>query len=128
MGRPSSGMTRRSLFIAALAARLRAEGRKGEVFPSDAERYPDPLTELEVYRLTKPDYSSTLTAYYNRGIAHNSGWMLCASDRGGSRQGFRLGLKSGEMKQLTQAEGLDPGTLTLLPDNRSFCYQAGRSL
>jgi oligogalacturonide lyase len=122
-------MTRRGWCLSALAAaRLFGEGRKGEIFPSDAERYPDPLTELEVYRLTKPDYTSTLTAYYNRGIAHNSGWMLCASDRGGSPQGFRLDLKSGEMKQMTQAEGLDPGTLTLLPDNRSFCYLAGRSL
>ena len=98
------------------------------MFPSDAERYPDPLTELDVYRLTKPDYTSTLTAYYNRGIAHNSGWMLCSTDRTGSPQGFRLDLKSGEMRQWTQAEGLDGGTLTLLPDNRSFCYLAGRSL
>ncbi len=87
--------------------RCAAEGHKGELFPSDAGRYPDPLTEIEVYRLTKPDYSSTLTAYYNRGISHNSAWMLCASDRTGARQGFRLDLKSGEMKQMTQAEGLD---------------------
>jgi oligogalacturonide lyase len=129
MGRPENGMTRRSLVLSALAAgRLLAQGHKGETFPSDAERYPDPLTDLEVYRLTKPDYSSTLTAYYNRGIARNSGWMLCGSDRTGSPQGFRLDLKSGEMKQMTQAEGLDPSTLTLLPDNRSFCYLAGRSL
>jgi oligogalacturonide lyase len=129
MGRPQSGITRRRLFFSALAAaRLLAEGRKGEVFPSDAVRYPDPLTEIEVYRLTNPDYSSTLTAYYNRGIARNSGWMLCASDRTGSPQGFHLDLKSGQMKQLTEAEGLVPSTLTLLPDNRGFCYLAGRSL
>jgi hypothetical protein len=128
MGRPRSGITRRSLFLAALAARLHAEGRKGEVFPSDALRYPDPLTEIEVFRLTKPDYSSTLTAYYNRGIARNSGWMLCGCDRTGAPQGFHLDLKSGEMKQMTQAEGLDPSTLTLLPDNRGFCYLAGRGL
>jgi oligogalacturonide lyase len=110
------------------ATRLFAEGRKGEVFPSDAGRYADPLTELEVYRLTKPDYSTTLTVYYNRGIARNSGWMLCGSDRTGSPQGFRLDLKSGEMEQMTQTEGLDGSTLTLLPDNRSFCFLAGRSL
>jgi oligogalacturonide lyase len=129
MGNPESGITRRSLVLSALAtARLFAEGHKGENFPTDAARYPDPLTELEVYRLTKPDYSSTLTAYFNRGIAHNSGWMLCGCDRTGSTQGFRLDLKSGDMKQLTQAEGLDPSTLTLLPDNRSFCYLAARGL
>jgi oligogalacturonide lyase len=115
--------------LSALAATgLAAEGRKAEVFPSDAERYADPLTEIEVYRLTKPEYSSTLTGYYNRGISHNSAWMLCASDRTGSIQGFRLDLKSGEMKQMTQAEGLEGVTLTLLPDNRSFCYLAGRGL
>ena len=122
-------MTRRSLCLSAVAAvRLFGEGRKGEVFPSDAEHYPDPLTELEVYRLTRPDYTSTMTVYYNRGIAHSSGWMLCSSDRTGSPQGFHLDLKSGEMKQMTQAEGLDGATLTLLPDNRSFCYLAGRSV
>ena len=122
-------MTRRSLMLSALAATgLAAEGHKGEAFTSDAGRYPDPLTEIEVYRLTKPEYSSTLTAWYNRGIAHNSGWMVCASDRTGSWQGFRLDLKSGDMKQMTQAEELDGTTLTLLPDNRSFCYLAGRGL
>jgi oligogalacturonide lyase len=123
------GLTRRALCLSALAAaRVRGESRKGEVFPSDAERYADPLTELEVYRLTDPGYTSTLTAYYNRGIARNSGWMLCASDRTGAPQGFRLDLKTGEMKQMTQADGLDGATLTLLPDNRSFCFLAGRSL
>jgi oligogalacturonide lyase len=123
------GMTRRRLCLSALAvSRLFAQGRKGEILPSDAERYSDPLTELEVYRLTKPEYTSTLTAYYNRGIAHNSSWMLCGSDRTGSPQGFRLDLKSGEMRQMTEREGLDPSTLTLAPDNRSFCYLAGRSV
>ena len=122
-------MTRRSLCLSALtASRLFAEGRKGEILSSDAERYSDPLTELEVFRLTKPDYRSTLTAYYNRGIAHSSGWMLCGSERTGSPQGFRLDLRSGEMTQMTQTEGLDASTLTLGPDNRSFCYLAGRSV
>jgi oligogalacturonide lyase len=129
MVRPVRGVTRRSLLLSAIAApRLLADGRKGEVFPSDSARYADPLTELEVYRLTKPDYSSTLTAYYNRGISNNSGWMLFCCDRTGSPQGFRIDLKSGESKQMTLAEGLDGATLTLLPDNRGFCYFAGRTL
>ena len=127
--RPESGITRRGLLVSALAAAgLRAEGRKGELFPTEAARYPDPLTEIEVYRLTRPDYATTLTAYYNRGIARNSGWMLCTCDRTGTPQGFRLELKSGEMRQVTDIEGLDAASLTLTPDNRSFCYLAGRSL
>jgi oligogalacturonide lyase len=122
-------MTRRGLLVSAmLTAGLRAEGRKGELFPTDAMRYPDPLTEIEVYRLTRPGYSTTLTAFYNRGIARNSSWMLCASDRSGTQQAFRLELKSGEMRQVTDVEGLDAASLTLTPDNRSFCYIAGRSL
>jgi len=121
--------TRRSFVISGVAAgRLLAEGQKGASYPSDAERYPDPATELDVYRLTKPEYTSTMTAYYNRGIARNSGWMLFCCDRSGGPQGFRMDLKTAETRQLTQAEGLDGSTLTLLPDNRSFCYFAGRSL
>src|SRR5215471_18375871 len=121
-------LTRRSLLIAGVGAtRLRGAGRSS-AFPGDVERYADPLTSLEVYRLTSPEYSTTLTAYYNRGIARNSSWMLCCCDRTGSPQGFRLDLKSGEMKQLTDANGLEGTTLTLLPDNRSYCYVAGTSV
>ena len=121
------GMTRRSLLLSGIGLpRLLAE--KGAAFASDAERYPDPLTELEVYRLTKPDYTTTKTAYYNRGIARNSGWMLCCCDRAGAPEAFHLDLKNGEMRQLTRMENLDGATLTLTPDNRSFCYFAGRSL
>jgi oligogalacturonide lyase len=123
------GVSRRSFLFAGVAAGpLLAEGQKGAAFPSDSKRYPDPATELDVYRLTNPDYSSTMTAYYNRGIARNSGWMLFCCDRSGAPQGFHLDLKTGDTKQLTQADGLDASSLTLLPDNRFFCYFAGRSL
>jgi oligogalacturonide lyase len=122
------GLTRRSLLLSGIAvSRLRGQQR-GATFPSDSGRYSDPLTELDVYRLTKPDYATTLPAWYNRGIARNSSWMLCCCDRAGSPQAFRLELKTGDMKQLTQTDGLDGATLTLTPDNRSFCYFAGRSL
>jgi Tol biopolymer transport system component len=124
-----AGQTRRSLLAAAIAARrLFGQGQAGAIFHSDSQRYADPLTELDVYRLTKPDYATTMTAYYNRGIARNSGWMLCGCDRTGSAEAFRLDLKSAEMRQLTQSGGLDRTTLTLTPDNRSFCYFADRSL
>jgi len=121
--------TRRNFVLSSIAAgSMLAQGQKGATYSSDAGRYADPLTELDVYRLTKPDYSTTMTAYYNRGIARNSGWMLCCCDRAGSPQAFHLDLKNGEMKLLTQAQDLDGATLNLTPDNRSFCYFAGRSL
>jgi oligogalacturonide lyase len=121
-------VTRRTfVFAGAAAAGLRA-ATKGAAFPSEETRYPDPLTSIDVYRLTDPQHSTTMTAYYNRGISRNNSWMLCCSDRGGAPQAFRLELKSGEAKQLTDASTLDGTTLTLLPDNRAFCYFAGASL
>src|ERR1035437_7960251 len=64
--------SRRSFLIAGLAGtRLAAQSLKGTTFPSDWRRYSDPTTEMEVYRLTDPAYSSTLPAYYNRAIARS---------------------------------------------------------
>jgi oligogalacturonide lyase len=121
--------SRRSLLIAGLAGtRLAAQGLEGTTFPSDWRRYSDPATEMDVYRLTDPAYSSTMPAYYNRAIARSSGWMLFCCGRGGSPQAFHMDLKSGETRQLTEAEELDGASLALLPDDRSFCYFAGRSL
>jgi len=122
-------ISRRSLLVSGLAAaRLMAVGSKGNAFPSDWRRYPDPSTELEVLRLTDPEHTSTLPAYYNRAIVRNSSVLLYTSDRTGSPQAFRMDLKSGGTRQLTEVENLDPASLTLTPDNRSFCYSAGRAL
>ena len=121
--------SRRSFFVAGLAGtRLAAQALKGTTFPSDWRRYSDPTTEMEVYRLTDPAYSSTMPAYYNRAIARSSGWMLFCCDRGGTPQAFHMDLKSGETRQLTGAAELDGASIALLPDDRSFCYFAGRSL
>ncbi len=122
------GCSRRGFLFSALAARLLSQERSGTSFPSAVKRYSDPTTELDVYRLTDPSYSSTLPAAYNRDIAHNNASMLFCCDRGGSPQAFRLDLKSGETTELTTVEDLDGSSLTLTPDNRSFCFFAGRSL
>ena len=110
------------------AARLQAEGHKGAPFAAAWKKYSDPTTELDVFRLTDPAYSSTLPAPYSRIIARNSGWMLFCGDRGDGPQAYRIDLNSGEGRQLTQAQDLDGSSLTLTPDNRSFCYFAGRTL
>ncbi|HEY2014258.1 MAG TPA: oligogalacturonate lyase family protein [Bryobacteraceae bacterium] len=122
--------SRRAFLVSGIAAAglLAQEPAKGTAFPSAWRRYADPTTELEVFRLTDPAYSSTLPAYYSRSIAKNSGSLLYGCDRTGTPQAFRMDLKNGATKQLTEAENLDPDSLTLTPDNRSFCYFAGRSL
>ena len=125
----AGGISRRGfLFTGMAAASALAEGHKGTTFPSDSLRYSDPTTELELFRLTSPSYTSTLPAYYNRAISHNNGFLLFCCDRAGSPQAFRLDFKNAQTRQLTEAEGLDGESLTLTPDNRSFCYFAGRSL
>src|ERR1041385_1311333 len=95
-------LTRRSFISGVAAARLIAGSTNGTAFPPDTSRYPDPTPELEVFRLTDPAYTSMMPAYYNRAIARNSASMLFCCDRDGSAQAFRLDLKTGQEKQLTQ--------------------------
>jgi oligogalacturonide lyase len=124
--------TRRGfLFTGLAAAGAASQGHKAPTlptFPPASRRYADPSTGLEVVRLTDPAYSSTLPAFYNRAFTGNGAYLLFASARLGPPQAFRMDLKSGETRQLTAAEGLDPATLTFTPDSRAFCYCAGRSL
>lgn len=109
------------------AASLAAETPRAK-FPSEIEKYSDPTTELDVYRLTDPEHASTLPAFYNRVVARNSASLLFSSDRTGSPQAFRMDLKTGESHQLTDVEGLDPASVTFTPDNRSLVYFAGPTL
>ena len=125
-------LSRRALLASGVVA-VRAladepHGPKGQVFESEWKRYADPATELEVYRLTEPTSTSTLPAYSNRVIARNSAFLLFCSDRSGAPQAFRMDLKSGETRQLTDGKDLDGASLNLLPDGRSFCYFAERTL
>ena len=119
--------SRRSFLISGLGARLLAQAAGG-CLAGAVRRYPDPMTELDVYLLTDPAYTSLLPAYYNRAITKNSGTLLFTCDRPGSPQAFRMDLKNAQTRQLTDATDLDPSSLTLTPDNRSFCYFAGRTL
>ncbi len=121
-------VSRRCLLLAGVAAiRSRADSKPG-VLPSEAQRYPDPATEFEVIRLTDPSYTSILPAYYNRVFTRNGAYLFYASDRTGSPQVYRMDLKDGTARQLTEVEDLDPASITLTPDNRAVCYFAGRSV
>ena len=125
----AGGISRRRFLVSGLLlGRALAESRRGTTFPSDSYRYSDPTTELDLFRLTAPSYRSTLPAWYNRVIPRNNSFLLFCCDRSGSPQAFRLDFKTAQTHQLTDAEGLDGQSLTLTPDNRSFCYFAGRSL
>jgi len=117
-----SPWSRRSFLFSVTAARLAAQASRLPTFPGEIRRYQDPTTELDVYRLTDPDRAAILPAYYNRALARNSTSLLFAGNRGGTLQAFRMDLKTGETRQLTEAGDLDAASLTLTPDSRSCVY------
>src|SRR5438034_8311553 len=96
--------TRRAfLLTGAAACGINGQSARGTVFEPDWHKFADPTTEFEVYRLTNPAYASLMPAYYGRAIARHHGFMLFSCDRTGSMQAFRMDLKSGQCRQLTNA-------------------------
>jgi hypothetical protein len=101
---------------------------KGNTVPTEAQRFPDPATELEVVRLTDPNHSSVLTSPHLHCLSRKQGFLVYSSDRTGSMQAWRMDLKTGESRLLTVAAALDPSTLALSPDERSIYFFDGDSL
>jgi oligogalacturonide lyase len=116
------GCSRRA-FLGGVPALLNAE-----IFASDAKRFHDPATEFDVVRLTDPAYSSFLPPANLRAISQRNNSLLFCSDRTGSSQAFRIDVKSGQSRQLTSVGALDGSTLSLMPDERAFCFFDGRVL
>jgi oligogalacturonide lyase len=61
-------------------------------------------------------------------VARRGNFLLYSSDRPGTLQAFRMDLKSGESRQLTDAAELDSASPSLAADERTFCYTDGASL
>ena len=120
-------LTRRDLLLTLPLCARAAELAKGHLAPTEAKRFPDPSTELDLVRLTDPAHSSMMTSPWLKSISRSQGFLLYASDRSGSMQAWRMDLKSGESRLLTDAQALDPTTLALAPDERSFYYWGRRN-
>jgi oligogalacturonide lyase len=100
----------------------------GAVTGSEFRRYADPATELEVVRLTNPAFPSGLTAPHLRQFTKRADAMVYWSERDGTRQIYRLDLKSGESKQLTSAAALDSTGFAMSADDRYLYYFDGPML
>lgn len=111
--------------VAGFAAEITGKGR---AFPSAVTRYADPATEFPVSRLTDPAHTCLLPPHYARAISRRSNFLLYVSDITGRYEAFRMDLKNGQSRQLTEAEDLDPASVTLLPDDHGFCYFDGNRL
>src|SRR5512135_541129 len=116
----------RRLFLAAIPTVCVAAGTgKGSLLPSAVFRYSDPSTEFSVFRLTDPEHTSTLPPHYAQAVSRKGNFLLYASDESGPTQAYRLDLRSGQARLLTDAENFDPACFTLLAGDRSFCYVDG---
>lgn len=115
----------RRWFLASLPAACFGQSGKGRVVPSAMTQYSDPATEFPILRLTDPAYTSILSG--PRSISRHS-FLVCASNPSGRYEAYRIELKSGQQRQLTDAADLDPHSLTLTPDERGLLYLDGQSL
>lgn len=114
-------------FLGSVAAASAFAGDKGRVFPSELRRFKDLATEFDIYRLTDPANRSWLPRS-GRAISRHAGFLIYASDRSGTVQGYRLDLKTGQSHAVTEASGLIPDSLSLTPDERGVCYLDGQLL
>jgi len=113
----------RRLFLASLpGVCVAATTGKGSLSPSVVTRYADPTTEFPVFRLTDPAYTSALPPHYARAVSRKGNFLIYAGDESGSTQAYRLDLKTGQARLLTDAENFDPACFTLVTDERSICY------
>jgi oligogalacturonide lyase len=116
--------SRRRFLCSWAAASACFAGEKERIYPSELQRFKDPATEFDIYRLTDPANRSWLPAS-GRAISRRTAFLIYASDRSGSVQGYRLDMKTGQSEELTKAAGLIPDSLALTPDERSVCYLDG---
>lgn len=114
--------SRRSFLTLAVSPYLLRAAGRGTALPPAIVRYSDLATELPVIRLTDPAFSSLLPPAASNPISRRGGFLLFSCNASGTWQAYRMDLKSGSAVQLTDAETLDPSSLTLLPGEKSFCY------
>lgn len=107
-----------------IPARAADKGKNSILF-----RYKDLATEFQILRLTDPANTSFLPAHYQRAMPRHGNFLLYASDETGRMEAYRMESKAPAVRQLTEQEGLDPFSLTLTPDDRSFwCLAQGKLL
>ncbi len=116
------------LFAASTACFAAGETGKGRNVAPAVSRYADPSTEFPVVRLTDPQFSSFLPHDSNRFISHKSNFLIFGSDVSGKMDAYRMDLKNGASRQLTDARDLDPRSLFLSADERNLYYVDGTSL
>ena len=115
----------RRWFLASLPAACLGQSLKGRIAASAVFTYQDPATEFPVHRLTDPNFSSYFSGA--RAISRH-GFIVGASNSSGRFEAYRIDAKSGQQRQLTGAVDLDPRSVILTLDDKSFVYLDGTGL
>lgn len=114
--------------MATFAVAAAGKERPG-VTPSEWRKFRDAATEWELTRLTDPAVSSaTMPQSPLRVISSGNNSLLYCSDRSGSPQLWRMDLKGGENRQVTEAGALLRQGFGLLGSDDSFVYIDGDAL
>ncbi|MGD0437485.1 MAG: oligogalacturonate lyase family protein, partial [Bryobacteraceae bacterium] len=121
-------LSRRRFVSSCAAAGIGFAAGRGQTLPSEIHRFADAATEFDVFRLTDPAHQSWLPAYTGRAVSKRGNFLIFASDVSGSVQAYRMDLKTGQSRALTEASHLDAGSLTLTPDERGICFFDGALL
>jgi oligogalacturonide lyase len=115
----------RRAFLACLPAAAHAQ----PPLLREVRKFRDAATEFEIVRLTDPARSNCfLPPTHLRPISDKGNSLLYCSDRSGTRELYRMDLKTGESRAVPHTEGADPAATSFLPDERSICCFAGDSL
>jgi oligogalacturonide lyase len=105
--------------------------QRGKLPPAPGEfyRFADPVTETPVVRLTNPAYTNLLPSPANRFVSLKPRILFCSSDRAnGKLAPYEIDLASGMLRQLSEADSLDPNSLSLDQPGRFLYFLDGTDL
>jgi oligogalacturonide lyase len=108
----------------AISGAIGGANSRARPLPSVGEfvRFPDPVTETPVVRLTNTRTSSVLPAATNRFVSVRERFLVFASDRGGKFAPFRVDLRTGVVRQIADTDGLQARSLCLDAKERSLYF------
>ncbi len=107
---------------------LSAAGLAAPPVPQGWQRYSDPATEGEVFRLTNPAFETRMPAPPARAVTRRGNLLLFARKSESGWQPHVMDLSKGPSKPLAVTEGLIPESLSLSADDRHALFFSSQGL
>jgi Tol biopolymer transport system component len=121
--------TRRAV-LSAIPLVLSAQVKKAKPLPTAGEftRLTDGVTENVIVRLTNPAYTNKLSGSGNAFVSLKERTLVFSSNRAGRLAPFQVDLRNGVLRQIAEAEKLDPRSLCLDRLQKSVYFLDGDHL